>query len=469
MKSSLTPFQTLVAIFSSIIVVACNEQVSKNSVYPHPIPKDIPRSELYQLTVNDHPIEVEELRSNLILDSLPDWFIEPYTSHQQEVHIADFSVGGEINVELTVTVPFDSVVIKPRSRAIEPMIDGQKISFSLTQPDKLYIRIDNLPEFCLFANPLEGEIPNMTSKNVVYFGPGIHKAGYIDLKSNQNIYLAAGAYVYGGIRGKNVSNVKIFGRGVLDGGYKYRRMVLVNNSKNLIFEGITIRNGVGWTNSLDNCDSIRYDGVKVISFGPSGDGINPLGSRYVEIKNCFLRCTDDCIAIKSLNPELTIDDINIFDNTMVGYAFSDGVTIGFETNGPEVKNVKVRNCDILMSRGGSMVDGHSAFSIICDGGTHIHNILYENIRAEEPMVKLFELHVTDGTIYGINPPGKISDVRLKNIHWSTSDPIVLQGFSTEHNIKNVTFESCYIKGEKLSEPTAEIFQIGDFVEGVYFE
>lgn len=469
MKNYRTPFQSIVILFFLITTFACNQQIDKNRVYTYPIPKEINRSELFQLTVNNIPVEVEKLRSNLLLDSLPEWFMEPYTEQQQEVHIADFSVGGEMEIELTVNVPFESVEIKPRSRSIEPIIEDQKITFRLTHPDKLYIRIDSLPEFCFFANPSEVEIPDMTSKNLVYFAPGLHQAGYINLKSNQNIYLAGGAYVYGGIRGDNISNVKIYGRGVLDGGYKHRSMVLLNNCKNITFEGITIRNGKGWTNSLDNCDSIAYDGVKVISFGPSGDGINPLGSRDVEIKNCFLRCTDDCIAIKSPNPELTINNINIFDNTMVGFAFSDGVTIGFETNGPEVKNVKVSNCDILMSRGGSMVEGHSAFSIICDGGAHIHDILYENIRAEEPMVKLFELHVTDGTIYGINPPGRISDVRLKNIHWSTNDPIILQGFGEEHNVKNVTFEDCYIKGKKLTEPNPEIFQIGDFVEGVFFE
>jgi polygalacturonase len=246
-------------------------------------------------------------------------------------------------------------------------------------------------------------------------------------------------------------------------------MVMPKNSNNLEFNGIMIRNGVGWTNTIINCRDVLYKDIKVISFGPGGDGINPVGTQDMEISNCFLRCTDDCIAIKSPDSTFVVRNITVMDNTMIGYAFSDGITIGFETNGPVVEDVVVRNCDILQARGGSRVDGHSAFSIICDGPAIIRNILYEDIRVEEDVLKLFELHITDGTKYGINPPGHIKDIHLKDIQWTSLRPIILYGFDESHRIQNVKFENCTIEGELLDNPRPDIFNVNDFVDHVTFE
>ncbi|MCB0667383.1 MAG: hypothetical protein KDC80_16260 [Saprospiraceae bacterium] len=448
----------------------CTPDVKPGHLQIHPLPADIPQSRLYHLMVDDQPVPVEQLTSKLPIDSLPDWFTsEPYTQVQQEVHVADFSADGAISIQIELSSPVESVKIRPQSRNIRADVEEQVVTFTMQAPDKLYIEIDSLPELCLFANPLEDQLPMQESDSLIYFGPGIHHPGYIQLQSGKDIYLAAGAYVYGGIRGDRVSDVKIFGRGVLDGDYRFSDMVYIGNCENIQVTGITIRNGRGWTNSLFNCDQMKYDGVKVISFGPSGDGINPLGSRNFEITDCFLRCTDDCIAIKSPDSTLSIHDIVVSDNTMIGYAFSDGITIGFETNGPEIKNIEVRNCDILMSRGGSRVDGHSAFSVICDGPADIYDIFYENIRVEVPMRKLFELQITAGDLYGIDPPGKIKNIHLKNIEWSSPNPIVLKGYDQNHQVEHITFENCTINGQKLLEPSPDIFQMGEYVQGVYFK
>jgi polygalacturonase len=218
-----------------------------------------------------------------------------------------------------------------------------------------------------------------------------------------------------------------------------------------------------------NCTNVRYENVKVISFGPGGDGINPLGSRHVVINDCFLRCTDDCIAIKSPDSTRIVEDILVTNNTMIGYAFSDGITIGFETNGPHIRNVNVRNCDILMARGGSRVDGHSAFSIICDGPALITDIFYEDIRVEEPVLKLFELNITDGTKYGIDPPGHIRNIHLKNISWASERPIILNGFDREHRVENILFENCTIEGKPLTGTENPVFRINEFVGDIRFK
>jgi len=452
-----------------VVLLLMNCTTESSDVIKYPAIEGLKTSNIFEILVNNRSIWVEKFRTNMDIENLPDWFIsQPYTSVQQEVHIASFSCQSQILVTLKANEHVESVKIMPRSRDIKYVIEGNIIRFSLPGPDKLYIEVNDLPPLCLFANPLEEFIPDTVASNMRYFGPGVHRPGMMTLKDNEILYIAGGAIVYGGIRSKGSSNIKVMGRGILDGGFIHRRMVVIEDGRDIEFNGIMIRNGVAWTNTIINCFNVIYKDIKVISFGPAGDGINPLGSQKMEITNCFLRCTDDCIAIKSPDSTNVVKDITVKDNTMIGYAFSDGITIGFETNGPFVEDVIVENCDILLARGGSRVDGHSAFSIICDGPAVIRNILYENIRVEEEVLKLFELHITDGAKYGINPPGHIQDIHLKNVQWSSNRPIVLKGFDSSHQVQNVIFENCSIQGELLESTSSDIFDINEYVDNVTF-
>ena len=283
------------------------------------------------------------------------------------------------------------------------------------------------------------------------------------LKDSETVYIAAGAIVYGGIRAKGARNIRVLGRGILDGGAEFDHMVLIENCRDALVEGVMIRNGVEWTNTLINCDGITYDNVRVMSFGPAGDGIDPLGSRGVVISHCFLRCTDDCIAIKAPATDQNVNGVLVTGNTMMGFAFSDGVTIGFETNAASVRNITVRDCDVLLARGGSRVDGHSGFSIICDGPAVIDSVLFENIRVEKSELKLFELNITDGTKYGVGHPGHISNVVLRNIAWAHEGPIVLRGFDEHHAVAGVTFENCTVAGKSLRQIASTVMRTGEFV------
>ena len=459
----------------SLILISCTSvifwqcSVDSRYVIPYPEIQGLQTSDLFQVQVNNRTVWVEKFRTEMDIENLADWFTtESYTREQQEVHIANFSCESQILVTLKVNERVKSVSIRPNSREIKHIIEGNVIRFSLPAPDQIYIEINDLPPLCLFANPLESDVPDQNDENVRYFGPGVHKPGMMQLNDNEIIYIAGGAIVYGGIRANGSSDIKVLGRGILDGGFEHKRMVVLEDAKNIEFNGILIRNGVSWTNTVIDCKDVKYTGIKVISFGPGGDGINPLGSQNMEISNCFLRCTDDCIAIKSPDSSHVVKNIRVFNNTMIGYAFSDGITIGFETNGPYVEDVKVYNCDILQARGGSRVDGHSAFSIICDGPAWIQDITYEDIRVDKDVFKLFELHITDGTKYGVNPPGHIRNVHLKDIKWNSRRPIILKGFDETHRIQNVTFENCAILGEVLDTTDNDLFEINEFVDNVQF-
>ena len=440
------------------------DSISAVIVYP-PIP-GLTTSDVYSVKVNNQDVWTEKFRTNMDISKLPDWFIEPHTKVQQEIHQASFSCHGRLQVFIRVPNGIKKVSIHPLSRGIKPNVSENVLTFSLPGPDNLYIEIDTLPPLFIFANPIEDEKISAEAPGVHYFGPGVHRPGYITLKDNETVYIAAGAIVYGGIRANGVHNICVTGRGILDGGFEFKQMVLVQNCKDVHFEGVMIRNGDGWTNTLVNCERLRYDHVKVLSFGPGGDGIDPLNSRNILISNCFLRCTDDCIAIKAPAPDQVVNDVVVADNTMLGFAFSDGVTIGFETDAVSISNITVHNCDVILACGGSRVDGHSGFSIICDGPAAISHVLYENIRVEKSEIKLFELTITDGTKYGVGPPGHIKDITLKNISWAHEGPIVLKGFDENHRVQKITFNNCTVADKPLRDIKSTVMHIGSFVDDV---
>jgi hypothetical protein len=156
---------------------------------------------------------------------------------------------------------------------------------------------------------------------------------------------------------------------------------------------------------------------------------------------------------------------------MVGWACSDGVTIGFELNGGPVENIFVKNCDILYARGGGKTNGHSAFSIVCDGPAWIRNIHYEDIRVEEQVeFKNLEFIVTDGTLYGIDPPGHIKGIYLRNIQWENPDkPFIISGYSPDNMIENITFDNCSVAGKLLRSINDANFRINEFTRNINFQ
>jgi polygalacturonase len=455
-----------IRLFPVIILLIMSTGPSYAGVKTFPATEGLEQSRTFIVKINNQDIWTEKYVSNLVMEELPDWFSDPMVRKPQEQHIASFEGNGKLQVSLTVEGSPRNVKIKPASRKIKPVIKDNSISFNWEGPGQLVVEVDDLPPLYLFANPEEDNITSATGDGVKYFAPGVHRPGYIELKDNETVYIAAGAVVYGGIRATNASNIKVIGRGILDGNYEYRQMVQIENSSNILFEGVTVRNGRGWTNTLINCRKVEYSNVKVLGFGPSSDGINPAGSQGVRITNCFMRCTDDCVAIKAPDYNNPVQDIYVANNIMIGFAYADGVTIGFETNAEYVKNVVVRDCDILLARGGSRVDGHSGFSIICDGPAVISNIVFEKIRVEQSEIKLFELNITDGTLYGEDPPGHIRDVTIRNVDWFHEGPIVLKGFDENHRVQNILFENCTVAGKPLKKLQNKIFQVNNYVDNV---
>lgn len=452
-------FIVLISIFGIIMISSCT------TIITYPVPPGLQTSPDLTFTVNNKPVWVERVASKL--DTF-DYTLGLYGGRKMEdMDVAGFAFEGKVKIRITAKDNIESYIIRPKSRNIKAEVSGKEISFTIDSPQKLYIEINDQPHLTVFADPPEYNPPSADASGWTYFGPGTHDPGIIELKNDQKIYIAAGAIVYADITGKDLKNVTITGRGNLQG------RIRVNSTYHLHVSDIFIRNTRGWTNTLTDCHNSSYRNVKV--FGYEGiwglDGINPVSCVNFTIDNCFMRCRDDCVAIKSMDHNLRVDSVSVTNCVMVGWSCSDGVTLGFELNGGPVQNVMVKNCDILYARGGGRTTGHSGFSIVCDGPAVVQNILFEDIRVEEQVeFKNLELIVTDGTLYGDDPPGHIKNVIMKNINWENPHkPFIISGFSADNRIENVIFQGCTAGGKPLRSTADADFRINEFTENVIFQ
>jgi hypothetical protein len=98
----------------------------------------------------------------------------------QEQHISSFAGTGKMNVTINIDGIPKNVKIKPVSRNIKPVINGNQVSFTWEGPGQLVVETDDLPPLFLFVNPDETEIPKETAAGVKYFGPGEHHADILN-------------------------------------------------------------------------------------------------------------------------------------------------------------------------------------------------------------------------------------------------------------------------------------------------
>ena len=449
--------------FTIILSLIASVQILSAKVVSYPAPPGLVTSPDFTVRADNVPVWVERIGSKL------DTFdYKLYSGREMEdLNVARFSCSGPARIRIRASSEVESFLIRPLSAGIKAEVRGRDIVFTIPGPVKLYIEVNGLPHLALFADPPEIKPPAAGDPGLVYFGPGVHNPGQINLKSGETIYISGGAVVYANIRGTDLNKVRITGRGILQGNIR------ISNTNDLQVDGIFIRNTRGWTNTLTNCHNSSYRNVKVFGYEAiySVDGINPVSCTNFTIDDCFMRCRDDCVAIKSMNNSLRVDSIFVTNNLMVGWACSDGVTIGFELNGNPVENIYVKNCDILYARGGGGTGGHSGFSIVCDGPAWVKNINYEDIRIENDVeFKNLELIVTNGTIYGADPPGHIKGIHLKNIKWANeSKPFIISGFSSDNLVEDITFEHCFAGGKPLLSTSDADFRINSFVRNVIFK
>jgi len=272
--------------------------------------------------------------------------------------------------------------------------------------------------------------------------PGSFVTGPIHLKSNVNLFVSDGAIInfsldpnqympvvysrYAGIECMNYSplvyadqqeNIAITGQGILNGQasdqnwWRWKRteagdvktletqgqkgvpveqrlfgapkqlrpnMIQPYKCKNVLIEGVTIRNSPMWHINPVLSTNVIVRNVKVIGHGPNNDGCNPESCSDVLIEGCYFDTGDDCIAIKSGRN-------------------NDGRRVNVPS-----ENIVIRNC--------RMRDGHGGVVLGSETSGSVRNVFAENCAMDSPNLD-HALRIKTNSVRG----GTVENVYLRNI------------------------------------------------------
>ena len=416
---------------------------------------------------------------------------DPAASNRDENGVAEVSISA--GTELTLQVPWGingRVKISPKSKEIEPTIDEvyRTIRFTVPSPGDYTIEFRSNRVLHLFVYPYE--IQNeYNESNCIYFGPGLHDKNNdsrlrnnstLNLSSNQTVYLAEGAVVRGAFTANGASNIKILGKGFVDGATFDRNASTGSRfipydfdyCTNITLDGFATLDPAGWTYNLYFCENLTLRNLKIISSRSNGDGISLQSCKHALVDGCFVRTYDDSIVVKNYpqwsnrNNEGATEDIEV-RNCLIWTDLAQCLEVGYETVGVKMEGIHFHDIEILRARHKSPISIHNA------NNAEIKDIMFENITIEELQTGQGDgtPHLIDFTVahssnwsdqHKVTPLGSTTGVLVKNINVLSgiARPLINIRGSVEtrsaypnvpHYIKDVSMENILLSGTRLDK------------------
>ena len=420
----------------------------------------------YEVTVDGRPVAVHGAR---VLDPP---FAGQGFDYGGPYFFAVFDVAGPTVVRVASPRPLFRSIVRPAAGAALRLLDDHTLEIDLDGPRKISLEPDGRrgPLF-LFADPPERDPPARGEAGVVWFGPGVHDAGRIDLRSGQTLYLAAGAVVRGGIVAEG-DRIRIAGRGILDGSdYGWREgptpCSVLLTGEDIDVSGITIRGSPHWTIVPKDCRRVTIRGVKICGARVrNDDGVNPCNSKDVLVADCFIRTDDDCVAMKGLTdrgPDSGIEGIRVERCVL----WSDRARIfllGHESSAPHMRNIVLRDLDVI----------HFALPpFLFEPGEEmeIGDVSVEDARIHgEGQKELIRLRPVVNEYMRRQVPGHVSGIRFRNVSVTGRDGLYLvqiAGADRRHRVRDVSFCAVEVTGEMLTRKSGRL-RVGRHVDDLRF-
>lgn len=457
------------------------EELSENTkIQIYDGPEIMTSSELARVFVEDREVFVYETRVN-------HGRTFTFTASEDKVPLAIFDFEGVINVtiEINTEEPITEAVIRPLAYDIEPVIEGNTISFTLEYPTAYTIEYNNDSKNAvhLFTNMIEENPydPNNLPDDVIYIGPGVYKADTIPVTSNQTVYIAGGAVVYGNIRTENMENITIKGRGIISGeiyprtqASQYVIPIEIRKSQNVVIDGITFLDPAGWAMAIYFSNDIEIKNVNIVTARANGDGISVQSSSDVTVRNSFLRTWDDALVVK--NYDLGTTNNILFENIQIWTDLAQSMEIGYETYGATISNVSFRNITVLHNFHKPVLSIHNGDQAV------ISNILFQNITVEDAQMigdnaldtsddYLIEFFTRYNQVWSRSSDvrGKINGVIVDNLKVvSGKDDIisVIHGYAEDNLTENIQLKNISIYGDLVETAEDLSLTTNEYVENL---
>jgi hypothetical protein len=486
---------------ASFILAVCGSGLSALGVeiVSWPAPAGEPLSDQYDLTVNGQSIPVYACR----VSAVP--FNQVWPGYQRpldQTELAGFAcwdMSGPVKIVVQSRRPVESASVRPSALGIRPTFETNRISFSLERPGPIIVEV-NGPHRALhlFASPPEKNVPTTNAPGVRYFGPGVHRVGKLELKSNESVYLAGGAVVYGSLNARGARNMRIAGRGILDQSSFARGegggAVHLTDCSDTIIEGIVMRDPDVWCCSLFGCRNITIANVKLVGLWRyNADGIDVCNSQDVDVRDSFVRAFDDALVIKGLKfAQNSFDDRPVqnvrFRRCVVWCDWGRAMEIGAETCAPKISDILFQDCDIVRTT-------HIAMDIQHGDRAAIRDIRFENIRVEiddrspQPRMQnsreekysedvaspycptLMEIVIRKNNYSQDEQRGIVQDVNFSDIAVTSSrvPTSSFRGFDAEHRVDGVTISNLKFNGRLIQNASEAKLQLGPHAGSVQFK
>ena len=401
-----------------------------------------------------------------------------------------FDFEGKVTVRVQMPGLKDAVTeaeVLPKAADIEASVSDGTVSFTISEPGQYTVIFNGNVNKALhvFANPLETDVPDKDDENVFYIGPGEWVMDAISLQDNQTLYISGGAVLHSIISVANAKNVRICGRGMIDGsdypawnqaGSYARVPIDLNHSKDVTVEGISIVNSNCWNLNSYSSRNVTIDNVKIISGRQNGDGFTFQSCTNHTVMNCFARTWDDSLVIKNYSG--STKGIT-FSNVQVWTDLAQSMEIGYETDkgltlDPEISDVLFEDITVLYNFHKPVISIHNS------DDAFVHDITYRNITVENAFMQ------------GDNGNNKeLIEMTLQNSAWSTVrdefgsiDNVLIDGLTVlntvngkvprsrfaghdeEHMITNVTFRNVTILGERIEDVKGLKLSLDEFCDAI---
>lgn len=451
--------------------------------------KDMPYklwNEEYAVTVNGETCPVRFCRVSAMPFNRP-WpgKQRPY-SQSESAGFIHFRADERVVLSVKCERKFEKAMVRPLSAGILPVVEGEKVTFSLDKSGSYVLELDGCHHALhIFFDPIQNW--NGVEQATYRFGPGIHFPGVVTLRDNESVYIDDEAVVFGSIFADGAENIRVFGGGTVDNSCEARvtehcyepftkGCFRIYNCRNVMVEGITLTDSSTWSLSMFDCDGVTVDNVKIVGqWRYNTDGVDIVNTRNAVLKNSFIRAFDDVISIKGIyDCPHALERITV-DNCVLWCGWGHTCEVGIETEAPECKDITFKNCDVIHASGYALAIANGSYS-------DCHHISFHNINVEfqkDTLPEIFQRSV-DQEYDGFGKIPKYQFIKLSNnqygIRTITTDGVIRKNADIPGNIHNITFENIHVYAEEgVTAPSVFLSSIDDrvhfkapIIDGLYW-
>lgn len=365
-----------------------------------------------------------------------------------------------VRVRVEDVKPEGVVTIRPLSMNIAVEKQADSITFTATIPARLSVEFDGDTKHPLLLFLME-EQPYPNEPAYTLFKSGIHNIGVMELKSDDKVYLEKGAVLRGVIFARDADDIEISGPGLFDVtdllfDGKKRTVIQLLNCRNVVLRDFTIIGAATWNVVPIACKNVLIEGINILSWIMTGDGIDICGCENVTVTGGFFRTADDCIAIKAVDYAFpdgckNIRDIRVSQCVLWNDEPGNAMEIGYETRADEICGVHFYDIDVIHCMREGWQSG-GVFTIHNGDRAKIHDISYRDIRVEDAREKLIDFKILHA-VYSKDPQrGEIQNILFENIAIveGAFPPSIMRGWEDGHHIIGpVAIRNLTYKDEKV--------------------